>query len=138
MLLFCLHIPMRTKPEIGEAAFFPWGADGERPRKDKPPGRHNLQAHSSGSCAPSGEAVEPSECPRCWEALIGKIVSFSPDETNPSSRFCGAVVNVAAAPDYGLLPSCIATIQGRSGKTMQLDFTKHYMTIHNTWKEAEQ
>lgn len=129
---------MRTEPEAGEAALFPWGTDSEPTRKDKPSRGNNLQAHRAGPPPTLGEAIEQCERPRCWEALIGKIVAFSPDPQAPNARFCGAVVAVAEAPDYGLLPSCIVTVRGRSGKTMQFDFTKHYAQTHDTWRQAEQ
>ena len=129
---------MRTKPEAGEALILSWGADSEPARKDKPSGRNGVPPHREGATLAAGEAVEQCERPRCWEDIIGKICSFSPEPNNHGTRYCGAVLNVSEAPDFAGLPTCLATVRGRSGKTLVIDFTRCYSQIHSTWKEAEQ
>jgi len=129
---------MRTKPEGGEGSLFPGRADCEPARPNKLAGSNNLQTHLGSTCATPEEAPEPSEQPRRWEDIIGKIVSFSPEPNNHGTRYCGAILNVSAAPDFAGLPTCLATVRGRSGKTLVIDFTRCYSQIHSTWKEAEQ
>ena len=129
---------MRTEHKAGEADVFPWGADCEPARPNKLAGRDMLQTHLSGADSSTDEAPEPSEQPGRWQSIIGKIVAFSPEPNNHGVRYCGAVLNVSEAPDYAGLPTCLATVRGRSGKTIVIDFTKCYAQIHQTWKEAEQ
>ena len=129
---------MPTEHQTREANVFPWGADSEPARPNKPSRGHNLPPHFEGSQPPVGEAPEPSEQPGRWQSIIGKIVSFSPEPNNHGTRYCGAVLNVSEAPDYAGLPTCLATVRGRSGKTVVIDFTRCYSQTHSTWKEAEQ
>jgi len=129
---------MRTKSESWEDPLFTGRPCSESSREDKSPRPDGLQASGSRVSPPIGEAPEPSEQPGRWQSIIGKIVAFSPEPNNHGVRYCGAVLNVSEAPDYAGLPTCLATVRGRSGKTVVIDFTKCYAQIHQTWKEAEQ
>lgn len=100
--------------------------------------------HELGAKAGGAEtSCEPAKLD--WARIVGRIVSFTanPDSISgclPSEnqvRYCGAVLRVEAAPDYKGLPTCLATVRGRSGKQTTINFTECYAMLHDSWAEAE-
>ena len=104
-----------------------------------------VPAHQAGADALPEPSPEARERGPCWETLIGRIVSFTPDPDSISGclptekhvRYCGSVLRVEQAPDFKGLPTCLATVVERSGKQMTINYTECYATLHDSWAEAE-
>ena len=104
-----------------------------------------VPAHKAGSDALPEPSPETCKRGPCWETLIGRIVSFTPDPdsiigclpTEKHVRYCGSVLRVEPAPDFKGFPTCLATVVGRSGKQLTINYTQCYAQTHDSWAEAE-
>lgn len=136
---------MRTQQEEGQGSLFEGFASGKQARKDNVSRGDDLPPRSGCVRVPSSEVAQAPSNVRNWSSLIGRICSFTPNPDSISGclpsenqvRYCGAVLRVEAAPDYKGLPTCLATVRGRSGKQATINFTECYATMHDSWREAE-
>lgn len=79
-----------------------------------------------------------------WESLHNRILVFHPIGScprgvpRPGSALVGAVVAIRPLPptQKGSIPNAAITVQGRSGKTAEIDFVETYARPFDTWQEA--
>ena len=135
---------MRKEHQSEEAFVLDGGTDCEQAGQDKLSQPDDLQACATRSRIPTPEAPEAPSGVQ-WATIIGRIVSFTPEPDGVSGcipsagcqRYAGTVLAVQDSGDFRGIPTCLATIVGRTGKQVTINFTECYAQTHATWQEAE-
>lgn len=104
-----------------------------------------VPTHKAGADSLPEPSLETCQQGISWATIIGRIVSFTPDPDSisgclpsaGSKRYSGTVLSVQDCGDFQGLPTCLATIVGRTGKQLTINFTECYAKTHDSWAEAE-